>query len=95
MQPEMPTKTKILTCRETQVIHLLIAGYTQGAIAYMLNVQHDTIWRHRGNACRKLGATSTPMLIAAALVRGCVSPEEAAAIISSSPNKHPFAPDQA
>ena len=87
----MTPETRILTPREMEVVRLFIAGYTINHMALLLGVLPCTIWRHKENAARKMGATSSPMLVALVVARGVVTIEEVYEILSASPNIHPFA----
>jgi DNA-binding NarL/FixJ family response regulator len=80
----------LLTNRETEVIRLLIAGYSQDTIAFKLGVYQKTVWRHKQNACRKIGANCTSMLVALVIIRGIIPMEEVLELISSSGNFYPF-----
>lgn len=86
---ETPTPTR-LTPRETEVVKLLIAGYSQDTIAFKLGVFQNTVWRHKQSACRKVGANCTSMLVALVIVRGIIPMEEVIELILSSGNCYPF-----
>jgi DNA-binding CsgD family transcriptional regulator len=92
VKPVMTART--LTKREHEIVRLMIAGYTMESIAYQLNIDRRTVFRHRCSICRKVNATSLAMLIAAVIVRAIVPLDEVILILENSPNGHPFFPDE-
>jgi DNA-binding CsgD family transcriptional regulator len=87
MEPTTPTT---LTPKEAEVVKLLIAGYSQETIAFKLGVIRNTVWRHKQNACRKVGANCTSMLVALVIVRGIIPVDELVDAITASGNFYPF-----
>ncbi|WBX85596.1 LuxR C-terminal-related transcriptional regulator [Sphingosinicella microcystinivorans] len=59
-----------LTARETQILALLVAGYSTKEMAYDLNLGMNTIKYHRRNVFDKLGVRSRSEAIAVARQRG-------------------------
>jgi FixJ family two-component response regulator len=52
-----------LTPREREVLHMVLAGLTNKAVAKSLGLSRRTVETHRANIMRKTGATSLPELI--------------------------------
>jgi FixJ family two-component response regulator len=54
---------EILTTRENEVLHQLVAGGSNKAMGRALNISSRTIEFHRANIMRKLGARSLTELL--------------------------------
>ena len=52
----MPKRTEGLTGRETEVLHLVAEGYTDGEIAEFLTISVFTVQNHVKSILRKLSA---------------------------------------
>lgn len=52
----------VLTARETEVIAMVLRGYSSAAIAATLDISDETVKVHRKNAYRKLGISSQAQL---------------------------------
>ncbi|MGO8003125.1 response regulator transcription factor [Rhizobium ruizarguesonis] len=52
-----------LTSREREVLELVVQGKMNKQIAFDLGLSEITVKIHRGNAIRKMGATSIPQLV--------------------------------
>lgn len=61
-----------LTCREVQVVSLVVEGCTNPEIARELVISPRTVQSHVASAMRKLDARSRTQLAVAALRRGVV-----------------------
>ncbi len=59
---------RLLTLRERDVFRLVVAGHTNKDIAYQLGVSRRTVEVHRARVMRKMGASSVPELVRAAML---------------------------
>jgi PAS domain S-box-containing protein len=59
---------KVLTSREREVLHLVVAGAANKVIASRLNVSIKTVEKHRASVMRKLGVRSVVDLVRLALL---------------------------
>ena len=57
------TKMSKLSRRESQVVALVSNGFPNKSIAHELDISVKTIEKHRANATRKLGVSSTPEMV--------------------------------
>jgi DNA-binding NarL/FixJ family response regulator len=64
-----------LTGRETEVLSLLVEGYSVAAISRRLFISESTTKTHIGNIYTKLGAANRAQAVATALREGLVEPE--------------------
>lgn len=62
----------VLTAREREVLHWLVQGYTNAAIAEELTISLRTVETHRANLLKKLGLNSKAELIRYGLKRGMI-----------------------
>lgn len=67
-QHDIEAGYRLLTRRERDVFHLVVAGHTNKAIASQLGVSRKTVEVHRSRVMRKMGASSVPDLVRAAMV---------------------------
>jgi len=63
-----------LTRRETEVLHLLGAGYRQVQVAQRLGVSPHTVASHAKNIYRKLGVRNAVAAVTLALELGLIGP---------------------
>ncbi|GAB5469995.1 MAG: oxygen response regulator transcription factor FixJ [Rhodospirillales bacterium] len=67
-QPDAPLAQ--LTPRETQVMHQVVAGQANKAIAHALDISQKTVEMHRARVMRKTGAKTLSHLVRIALKAG-------------------------
>jgi two-component system, NarL family, response regulator LiaR len=65
--------TGLLTCRETDVLNLLVQGYPNKAIARTLHISEDTVKTHIHHIMSKLGVQSRTQAILTAMDLGLVA----------------------
>jgi DNA-binding NarL/FixJ family response regulator len=71
---EEPRPFDLLTPREREVLQLIAEGYTNTAIAQMMNVSVKTVEKHRANLMSKLNVHDVAGLIRTAIKRGLIFP---------------------
>lgn len=64
--------TPILTKRETDILKLIVEGFTNPQIAEKLFISPDTVDSHRKNLHTKLGVNNTALLVKRAIEQGLV-----------------------
>lgn len=67
---------KYLSEREMEVLRALATCKTNESVAQMLNLSESTVQTHKRNIMGKLGIHSTPDLVAYALAKGFVKPDD-------------------
>jgi FixJ family two-component response regulator len=67
---EARAKVNELTCRERDVLRLMVEGYANKNIAMELDISPRTVEIHRGNMMRKLQANTTSEAVRIALYAG-------------------------
>jgi DNA-binding NarL/FixJ family response regulator len=71
-EPEAEPPNRLLTDREVEVLHLIVAGLKSQEIANKLHIALKTAENHRANIMKKLGAANTAGLIKTAIKNGLV-----------------------
>jgi DNA-binding CsgD family transcriptional regulator len=77
-----------LSRRETQVVTLVSEGLPNKSIAHALDISVKTIEKHRANATRKLGVSSTPEMVRIAVVAGGKSSEVGTSVFEGDASGH-------
>ena len=72
----IPAVTEALTERETEVLHLLVQGQSNKAIARTLQIVEDTVKTHVKHILAKLGVQSRTQAVLCAMRLGLVSNEQ-------------------
>ncbi len=62
-----------LTEREQEVLELIVAGHTNNAIGYILNISTKTVEKHRASIMSKLNVHDTASLVRVAIRSGFVA----------------------
>lgn len=65
-----PTERGTLTCREMEVLRLIVRGLSNQALAHRLNLSIHTVRVHRSSIMRKLGVHSATELMGKAFEQG-------------------------
>lgn len=68
--------TKELSARETDVLQLIVKGYTNKDIADKLNISLNTVLTHRKNITSKLGIKTVSGLTFYAIMNGLISADD-------------------
>ena len=71
-----PTKKKLLTKRETEILRLIVRGYLNKQIADQLNISLNTVLTHRKNILFKTGIKTVSGLTMYCISNGLLSPDE-------------------
>jgi DNA-binding NarL/FixJ family response regulator len=66
-EPEWASLSARLTSREREVLQLITEGYTNAAVADLLQIGVRTVERHRANLMAKLGAHDLSSLLSMAI----------------------------
>ncbi len=69
-------QNKELSVRETDVLQLVVKGFTNKEIAEQLNISLNTVLSHRKNITSKLGIKTLPGLTFYAIMNGIVAGDE-------------------
>jgi len=73
LKPVYPEqKTEILTERETEILKLIAAGFSNKEIGDKLFISHRTVDTHRTNLMKKLGVSNIAGLISFAIKNGII-----------------------
>jgi DNA-binding NarL/FixJ family response regulator len=73
LKPANPEqKTEILTERETEILKLIAAGFSNKETGDMLFISHRTVDTHRTNLMKKLGVSNIAGLISYAIKNGII-----------------------
>ena len=71
-----PTKKKLLTKRETEILRLIVRGNLNKQIADQLNISLNTVLTHRKNILFKTGIKTVSGLTMYCISNGLLSPDE-------------------
>lgn len=71
-----PTKKKLLTKRETEILRLIVHGNLNKQIADQLNISLNTVLTHRKNILSKTGIKTVSGLTLYCISNGLLSPDE-------------------
>ncbi|NLC50303.1 MAG: LuxR family transcriptional regulator [Bacteroidales bacterium] len=71
-----PTKKKLLTKRETEILRLIVRGNLNKQIADQLNISLNTVLTHRKNILSKTGIKTVSGLTLYCISNGLLSPDE-------------------
>lgn len=62
-QDEAQIRLSHLSCRENEVLSMVVAGHANKVIAHRLDLSEKTIERHRSHGMKKLGICTVPDLV--------------------------------
>lgn len=63
----------LLTPREKEVLELIVEGYTNNAIGYILNISSKTVEKHRASIMSKLQVHDIASLVRTAIKKGLIA----------------------